>query len=450
MNKKRISVFGFILCFVIFTQAQNIKRVWSLEECIQYAIKHNIELEQIAQDREASEIELNTAKNNYLPTLNASTSQNFDFGRSPSKTGVIVDQNSANTSMYLQLNVSVFDGFLTKNSIEAKKWSLKAITASLQAAKESLLINIASYYLQVLYYKELFSVTKMNLDITNELMDRTQIMVNEGKVPESLLYDVKAQLAKEEVLLIEAESNVSLALLDLTQCLDLESLEEFDFDIAIPEIENTLSEYINALLAPEYIYEIAVYEKPQIKEKQFLLISQKKNLKSIQANYYPTLNFFATYSNGYYHYYNQEVLNISFSDQLEQNVRRTLGFTLTIPIFNRFSVRNNIRKARINIHGHQLQVDAAKKMLYKEIQQAYSNAIAAQEKYKSSCNAVEAAKEAYRYATERYDAGKSTVFEYNEAKIKYTNSLSEQAQSKYNFIFRAKILDFYFGVPLRL
>jgi outer membrane protein len=176
-------------------------------------------------------------------------------------------------------------------------------------------------------------------------------------------------------------------------------------------------------------------------------------LKVAQADYFPQLNLNAGYSTGYYHFYSgltgMEV-NRSFGKQFSDNSQEMIGLTLSVPIFNRFQVRNNVRSARVNIINRELLVENSKKVLYKEIQQAYYNAVAAQEKYASSEKSVTASKEAFTYAEERYAAGKSTVFEYNESKTKYAQSLSEQAQSKYDFIFRTKILDFYNGTPITL
>ena len=175
-------------------------------------------------------------------------------------------------------------------------------------------------------------------------------------------------------------------------------------------------------------------------------------LKVAQAGYYPKLNFGASYSNGYYHTSmgGEYADTRSFGDQLKQNGQKIVGFSLSIPLFNRFQVRNSVRSARIGINNQQLMLENSKKTLYKEIQQAYYNATAAQEKYQASDKSVASSREAFSYAQARYDAGKSTVFEFNEAKTKYAQSLAEQAQAKYDFIFRAKILDFYRGTPLKL
>lgn len=423
---------------------------WTLEECIRHAIEHNIELKQIEQELESKEIDLNTSQYSWLPNLNASLGQNFDFGRSPSKDGVIVDRNSANSSAQLYMSMPLFDGFNIINTIGARKLNLQAATESLKKAKEDLSVGVASYFLQVLYNKEILTIAELQVALTNEQVSKTEVLVETGKIPTSQLYDIKAQLAKDEVTLAEARNNVSLALLDLAQALELERLGK-DFDISIPEIKDVIVENAQSMLLPDYIYDNAVAVKPQIKEQEYLLESQKKMLKVAQAGYYPKLNLSASYSNGYYHYSGEgDYNNPSFSSQLEQNERKTIGLSLNIPLFNRFEVRNSVRSARVAIRNRELVMENSKKVLYKEIQQAYFNATAAQEKFVASGKSVDASKEAFVYAEERYAAGKSTVFEYNESKTKYSQSLAEQAQAKYDFIFRTKILDFYNGIPIAL
>lgn len=431
--------------------AQEMPKTWSLEECIRYAIEHNIELKQIEQQQEARKVELNTSKLSWLPALNANVGQNFQFGRGTTKSGLIVDQNIANSSLNINLDMPIFDGLKIPNDIAARKLDLQASMENLNKAKEDLSINVASYYLQVLYNKELLKIAKLQVALSAEQVTKTEALVNAGKVPLSQLYDIKAQLAKDEVTLTEAQNNVNLSLLDLAQSLELERSGEA-FDIVDPETEDVVASNMNSILPPDHIYDHAVTFKPQIKEQQFLLESQKKMLRVAQAGYYPKLNFGASYSNGYYHASNKGEItdNPSFGDQLKDNGQKMIGFSLSIPLFNRMQVRNSVRSARINIRNQQLMMENTKKTLYKEIQQAYYNATAAQEKYTASDKSVEASQVAFQYAEERYNAGKSTVFEFNEAKTKYAQSLAEQAQAKYDFIFRAKILDFYNGTPIRL
>ena len=431
--------------------AQEQTAPWSLEACINYAYANNLQLKQKMEEQEARKVELHTSKHSWLPAVNANMGQSFQFGRSTSKSGVIVDQNAANTTFNINLDMPIFDGFKIPNDIAARKLDLQAAIESLNKAKEDLAINIASYYLQVLYNKELQRVAQLQVDLDKEQVAKTEAMVDAGKVPLSQLYDIKAQLAKDEVTLTEAANNVQLALLDLAQSLELERSDR-SFDIVTPQITDAVAENMSSILPPETIFDQAVTFKPQIKEQEYLLESQKRMLKVAQAGYYPKLNFGASYSNGYYHTSmgGEFADTRSFGDQLKQNGQKIVGFSLSIPLFNRFQVRNSVRSARIGINNQQLMLENSKKTLYKEIQQAYYNATAAQEKYTASDKSVASSREAFSYAQARYEAGKSTVFEFNEAKTKYAQSLAEQAQAKFDFIFRAKILDFYRGTPLKL
>lgn len=430
--------------------AQDVAKQWSLEECIRYAIENNIDLKQKELEQKSREVDLHTSKYSWLPSLNASLSENLGFGRSESNDGLIVDRNSANTNANIQLSMPVFDGLKIPNDIAARRLDLKAAIETLNKAKEDLAINVASYYVQVLYNKEMLKIARLQVDLSAEQVVKTEALYKSGKVPVSQLYDMKAQLAKDEVTLTEAQNNVNLSLLDLSQALELERDGE-NFDIPEPEIGDAVEQYMGSIIPPDEIYDRAVAFKPQIKEQQYLLESQKKMLRVAQSGYYPKLNLGAGYTTGYYHNFGDgEYNNPPFSDQLKNNGQKSIGFSLSIPIFNRFQVRNSVRSARINIHNRELMMENSKKSLYKEIQQAYYNATAAQEKYISSDKSVDASKIAFSYAEERYGAGKSTVFEYSEAKTKYAQSLAEQTQAKYNFIFRAKILDFYNGIPITL
>ena len=442
----------YIAAFLLSCSAVAQTKQWSLEECIRYAVENNIELKQREQQQELSKIAANTSKNSWLPNLNASVDQNFSFGRTQIDDGTLTSRNGSNTGFGAQVSMPVFDGFRIPNDIAAKKLNLEAATAALEKAKEDLAINVASYYIQVLYNKEILKISELQVELIQEQATRTEALVNAGKVPLSQLYDIKAQLAKDEVTLTEARNNVELALLDLKQSLELER-ESQSFDIAEPQIDDAVQKYMGSILPPDNIYNHALNIKPQIKEQEFMLESEKKQLKVAQADYYPRLNLSAGVSSSYYYYYTglpNGARNLSFNDQFNNNMRQMIGFTLSIPIFNRFQVRNNVRASRVNIINRELMMENTKKALYKEIQQAYYNAVASQEKYISSEKSVIASKEAFTYADERYSSGKSSVFEYNESKTKYAQSLAEQAQSKYNYIFRAKILDFYNGTPIAL
>ena len=440
--KKNLTLL-LLLSVVIGATAQ--EKQWTLEQCIDYAIENNIEIKGWAYSTQLKEQSLNTSKWSRLPDLNASLGQSFDFGRSPSADGLILQRNSANSSFSVGTNVPLFTGFRIPNEVAAGKLDVQASLESLNKAKESLAILVTSNFLNVLFFSELEKVQEAQVELSSEQLAKTEILVQSGKVPESQLYDAKALLAKDELNLVNAQNDVKLALLALAQNLELGAQVE-SFGITEPNLADPSETLLGSLLLPEEIYALALVSRPMIKEQEFLLEKSRKDLKVAKAGYYPNLDFRAYYTNGYYHYYNQPTMEqLTFADQLRANQRSSLGVNLSIPVFNRFKTRNNVNSSKINILSHELNLDKSKKDLLDEIQKAYYNAVAAQRKYQSSKESVEASTLSYEYAQEKYDAGKASVFELNEAKTKMVQSLAEQAQSKYEFIFRTKILDFYRG-----
>ncbi|GHU89419.1 transporter [Bacteroidia bacterium] len=456
-----------IVCLILsalsFTgvYAQDSKK-WTLEDCINHAIEHNLNIKQLQVQRENAEIDVNTAKMSRLPNLNAGIGQNWSFGRGQTSTGLYESQTLSNSNLNISSSTPIFTGFQISNQISKSKLDLEAATQQLERAKEDLSLNIASLYLQVLFNKEILKVNEEQLSLSALQVERTKTMVEVGKVPSSQLLDIEAQVAKDKVNVIQAKNTLELSLLDLAQSLELERASSFD--IESPVIENVVEEYMKSVLPPDVIYSNAITVKPVIKEQEIRLESAKKSLKIAQSGYYPKLNLSMSYGNSYYYNHSMEgeVIggedpstsyvwrNKSFSDQFKDNAGESIGLSLNIPIFNRFQVRNQVRSAKLNIQNQQLTLDNSKKTLYKEIQTAYLNATASQEKYRASGQAVIATTEAFKYAQERYEIGKSPVYEFNEAKTKLIQSQSEQIQAKYDYIFRTKILDFYNGITIKL
>ena len=434
---------------------------WTLEECIQYAVAHNIDIKKIALQKENAAVELNTAKMSRLPDLNAGAGQRWNFGRSNNTlSGVYENQTISNTNVYVSSNTPLFTGFKIQNQIEQNKLQLAAITYNLEKAKEDLSLNVASLFLQVLFNKEILKINEEQLTLSQSQVKKTEILVEVGKVPASQLFDIKAQVAKDEVRVTESQNALQLSLLDLMQSLELERTSAFD--IAIPETRDVIEDNMNNISSPEEIYDYAVVSKPQVKAQESFVQTAEKSLKVAKSGYYPSLYLELGYGNSYFYNYTMEGRNIadpaglytwrntSFANQIKNNGGEYIGLNLNIPIFNRFAVRNQVQSARLNIQDQQLTLENTKKKLYKEIQTAHSNATAAQAKYSSSLKAVEASRESFKYAEERYEIGKSPVFEFNEAKTRLIQSLSEQIQAKYDYIFCTKILDFYNGVAIRL
>lgn len=417
---------------------------WTLRQCVDYAVENNIELKQQALNVKNSEIELSTNKNSRLPNLTAGASQSFSFGQSQDfSTGTYQSNNSSGTNFSLSSNIPVFTGFKIPNQIKESELNLLAATEGLNKARENLELQVASLYLEILFKKEILKTYEEQLSLSGMQVERTVSLVSSGKVAESQLYDIKAQQAKDELNVTMANNDLALALLNLSQALNLPSSE--NFDIEEPALTDVIGSNISSVLPADHVYQTALGIKPQVKEAEYKLESSKKGLKVAQADYWPTVGLDLSYSNGFNHVYKSGFDNSSISTQMKNNARQYIGLSLNIPIFSRFRVRNQVRAARLSIENQSLALDNIKLALYKEIQQAYQSATSAQAKFTSTEKSVAAAQESFKYARERYDIGKSTVFEYNEAQTKLLSSKSEQIQAKYDFIFRAKILDFYQG-----
>lgn len=433
-----------ILGIAISAACVQAQEKWSLRQCVDYAIDNNIELKQQTLNVQNSEIELSTSKNSRLPDLNASANQSFNFGQSLDyKTNTYTSNNASGTNFSISSSIPVFTGFRIPNQIKVSEFNLLAATEGLHKAKENLELQVVSLYLDILFKKEILKAYQEQASLSAQQVERTQALVDAEKVPKSQLSDMKAQQARDDLNVTMSENDLSLSLLNLAQTLNLPNAE--NFDVEEPEMADVIESNMSSVIAPDQVYQVALGIKPQVKEAEYKLESSRKSLKVAQSEYWPTVGLGLSYSNGFNHIYNDQVDNASVSNQLKNNSRKAIGISLSIPIFNRFRVRNQVRAAKLNIENQSLALDNIRLALYKEIQQAYHSATSAQAKFISSEKSMEAAEEAFKYAKEHYDVGKSTVFEYNEAQTKLLTSKSEQIQSKYDYIFRAKILDFYQG-----
>lgn len=447
---KKLIISCGLLCLCLCIQAQ---KKWTLRECVDYAVENNIELRQQAINVKKTEIDLSTSKNQRLPDINASLGQSFNFGQSPDySTGTYQSNNAAETNFRIGASIPLFTGFKIPNQVKADELNLQAATEGLRKAKENLELQVVSLYLDVLFKKEILRAYHEQADLSKLQVERTEILVESGKVAASQLYDIKAQQAKDDLNVTTGVNDLDLSLLNLSQSLNLP--EANNFDIQEPKSDDVVTDNLSSVIPPDQVYKLSLGVKPHIKEAEFKLESTKKALKVAESGYWPTIDLDMSYSTGYTHVYGAkydkpELEELAkFSNQINDNQRQSIGVSVKIPIFNRFQTRNSVRAARLNIENQNLVLDNVKLALYKEIQQAYQSAVGAHATYVSTGKAETAAEISLKFAQERYDIGKSTAFEFSEAKTKLLASRSERIRAKYDFIFRAKILDFYQGKPI--
>lgn len=419
---------------------------WTLRQCIDYAIEHNIDIRRTANAAEQSEVSVNTAKWARLPNLNGSAGQSWNWGRTQTAikneaTGdystVYVNTNSNSTNMSVSTSIPIFTGLEIPNQYALAKLNLKAAMADLEKAKEDISINIASAYLQVLFNKELHQVSLGQVELSKEQLARISRLAELGKASPAEVAEAKARVAQDEMNAVQADNNYQLALLDLSQLIELETPEGFTLSAPVVTLE------LLPLTPPDEVYQTALTTKAAVQAAQYRLEGSKHSIRIAQSAFYPQLNLNGSLGTNYY-----STIDRNFSQQLQDNFSKYVGLSLSVPIFNRFSTRNRVRTARLQQENYALQLDNTKKTLYKEIQQAWYTALASESKYTSSSTAADASEESFRLMNEKYDNGKATAVEYNEAKQNLMKAQSDELQAKYEYLFRTKILDFYKGVPI--
>ncbi len=420
----------------------NAQETWSLKQCIEHAIENNLSIKQQEATRERQAVELNTAQWSRLPNLNGNIGQSFNFGRAIQPDNTYGNQNTRNTNFSIGTSIPLFTGMQIPNNIALAKLNLKAATEDLEKAKEDISIQVASLYLQVLFNKELVKIARNQVLLSKEQLERKVAFFKNGKASEAEVYEAKARVAQDEYSAVQAENNHQLALLDLTQLLEITTPD--GFDIVIPTSLPTSG----ALALPEEVYSQALMNKPAIKAAQYRLEGAGKSIRIAQSGWYPQLSFGAGIGTNYYNL--SGIDNASFSSQWHRNMNKYVQFSLSIPIFNRFATRNRVKSARIQRNALAWQLEESKKTLYKEIQQAYYNALAAESQYRSSETAATAAEASFKLMNEKYANGKATATEYNEMRTNWMKALSKQIQAQYDYVFRTKILEFYQGTPLAL
>jgi len=433
------------LVFLVSLDMLAQERQWSLRECCDYAVEHNIGIKQQQNQCRQQEIRLSTAKNARLPEVSGSIGQNFSFGRGLTMDNTYTNKNTSSTSFGLGASVPLFTGFQIPNQIKLNQLDLEAATADLEKAKNDIRMQVAQAYVQILYDMEIADVAHRQIAIDSAQVARLQAFVDNGKASGAELSQQKATLANSKLTATQADNNKRLAILTLTQLLELPSPE--GFTIVRPSLEN-LDNLVNleSLASPDQIYAEAIGVKPEILSQQLKLKGTAHSIKIAQAGHYPTLSLNGGLNTNYYT--TSGFNNDGFGKQLENNFSQYIGLSLSVPIFSRFSTRNNVRNARIEQENQQLQLDNTKKTLYKEIQQVYYNALNAKTKTQSSAEAVNSSKDAFELMQAKYENGKANITEFNEAKNNYLKSESDLVQARYENLYQHALLEFYRGKEL--
>ena len=446
------NVFILLIAFTL-TFSLGAQEKWSLERCIDHALENNLQIKLQELNTRVNQNLLLQSKANVLPSLNAGSSQSYTFGRSIDFfTNLPVDDNNQSFSYQVTSQFNIFNGFQTINTIRQNSLNLQASVKDLEKMQNDISLNIASAYLQILFAIEQLANAENQAETSRMQVERTKALVDAGSLPLGNLLEIQSQLAVEELSVVNARNILYMSYLTLTQFLELPSPE--GFEIEIPDFTDFSIESLAYHVGE--IYDTAVEIQPQIKSGELNLESAMKGLSIAKGRRSPRLTLSGAYGSGYRRLIRDgQVLDIpgvpsEFWEQIENNQSRSVSVGLSIPIFNAYQISTGVKNARINVLNYDYQLQLRKNALYRDIQQAYADAVSAFESFQASTKAVTASEESFRYTEQRFNVGLVTSVDYNTAKNQLARIQSDLLRSKYEYIFKINILEFYLGNQISL
>lgn len=429
-----------LLCIVNY--ALCIAQGWTLDSCISYAQQQSYSVIRANMAVKNAEIAERSARLAMTPSVNAGIGENLSFGLVEGVNNVRENRTQSTTSFNASVSMPLFTGLRVTNQIKRTGAELQAALAEVETAKENVELNVITYYLQMMYLGEMQSVQKQQLVLSEQLLERTQVLVAEGRKSESELYEVEAQVAQNRQALTEAENNYRLAIVDLCQLINYKDIEGFyNAQCAMHNAQFEMQNTEILLPNPDEVFVHAVANRPSIEAQQRRVESAEFAVKETKAEYYPQLSLNASWGTGYYHTFNGN--NPAFGNQFVDNGSEVIGLSLNIPIYNRMQVRHAVKRQQIALEEAKLSELEIKDRLYKDIQSAYYNAIAAQEKHTATQKSRESAAKALEFAASKYELGRISTYEYSEAQTRLYRAEAEEMQAKYEYLLRSRILDFY-------
>ena len=478
MINKRTIYAGLIALFMCFSalgqNAQN--KVWTLEECVNYAWENNLTVRTNQLNQLQNEIALKESTFSRLPNLSAGGSVGQQFGRTINpNTNEFTSNDVIGGSMSLNSSVSLYRGGQINNSIKQNELNLKASGYDLEKAKNDIGLTVATNFLNVLLNREQLSNARFQLQVSQEQLDRTKKLVAAGSLPLTNQLDLESQVASNEVQVVNAENNVNLSLLNLKQAMQMPAQEELE--IVAPEVE--VGQLASISQNPNEIYQVALANQPDIKSAELGIESGDLGIKIAKAAFLPTVTLSGSISSNFSDAAQtgsnfqtvqlpigtvqgtnqivvterdvpQTVENTSFFTQVDNNLGQSIGIGLNVPIFNRYSNSAGLQRAQISKQRAEITALNARNQLRQNIETAYTNALASLKSFEATEKRVEALAESFRVVEQQYNNGAANFTDYQVASNNLFAARADLVRTKYEYIFRTKILDFYLGNPITL
>ena len=441
----------FFLAFCLSFQAQT--KQWTLEECVKYAIDNNITIKQSELDTKTADIGKKDAVGNFIPSLNSNASHSWNIGLNQDPTtGLLRNQTTQYSSIGAGVGVDIYKGMQNQNALRKANLSILAAKYQLTKMQEDIALNVANAFLQVLFNKENLKVQQEQKAINEQQLSRSEELVKAGSLPRGDVLDIKATVASGDQKIIAAENALLISKLSLAQLLQLK--EFYDFDVT----DATTAKDENNILAqtPIAIYEKAKEERTELKIAKTNLEIAEKNVAIAKGGFQPTLIGFYNFNTRISYADTFSLIGgvpvtqpaAPFGEQFNNNKGQAFGAQLSIPVFNGFAAKNNVERSKVNLEKSKIAVEQEELALQRNVYTAFTDAKGGLKAYESSLTALEARQEAYNYAKEKYVVGMMNSFDFNQAQTLLTLAQSEVLRTKYDYIFKIKILEFYFGIPI--
>ncbi|MEI6884014.1 MAG: TolC family protein [Bacteroidota bacterium] len=467
------------LTFLLMVSFQSgAQKVWTLEDCINYALENNLDIQKQITYVESYKANLTQSAISMLPNLNASGTNYWNFGQTIDQyTNTFATTTVRSNNFYIASNMVLFNGLTKFNTVKQNQLLVMAGQYDVDVRKNNISLAVAGYYLDILFNSELLDVANEQLRITKLQVERIQKMVEAGSSARGDLLNITAQKATEELTQVQTANQLSISYLSLQQVIDYPVSK--DFHVEKPNLKPV--EAPKQPVTADIIYEHAIKDRPEIKAAELRVQAAQKQLAIARGVITPTLSVSGSWGTGYsgaareidpnvnptISSYKMGITELSrdtvlgyqlnyatrvksFGDQLKTNNNQSVGFSLSIPIFNGWQGRTNITQAKIAKTQAEIDLDIEKRSLRKLIEQAYADAVASLQKFNSSSDKVNAQTESFKYSQQKFDVGLLTSFDYNNSKKDLTKAESDLLQAKYDFIFKTTILDFYMGNPIRI
>ncbi len=406
---------------------------WNLEQCVDYAITNNLNVKNAQLNIADGEQSITDAKDRFLPSLNANISESLSFGRGLTASNTYADRNTTNFQWGASLNLPLFQGLSEYRQLKLAKNNLSRLLYEFEAAKDNVTLNVISQYLQVLYAKEVMKSAERQLEHSTFEVERQRALVEEGKVAEADLYDAEAQMAQDQLQVVTAENDIKVSLVELANLLQLPTANGFDV--------SPLTEDEPIIPTSDAVFNAALQHNNSIMASREGIKVADTNISLAQSGYIPRLSFNAGLGSSYYTVGGYK--SDTFREQMRHNYSTYLGFSLSIPIFDGFSTRNSIRKAKLQKQSAELELDRKESELFKTIQLAYYQARGARDKYFASKETLEKTTLSYEATREKYNMGRATPSEYEQAKNNLFRTEVSSIQAHYEYLLRYRILIFY-------